>query len=223
MSLLAQQRPLIEKYWELASQEIFDFKNGNAIVGAGVALPGQHAEGGQVHDRRPRSRARARPAGRTPGCWRPRRPHPNCAYMWMRYISTPKVQAEQAVNYGETPDNKLACPLHGQAAGGFVRGVPRQRAGQLLRVDRAVEDADRDLRQRQARTACRTRSGCPPGHRGQVVNADAADAAAGPPTTDGLRRSRPRSGAGRGRGPPCCSRRRWPGSSWSTWPRSWCC
>ena len=36
-------------------------------------------------------------------------PHPNCAYLWMRYISTPKVQAQQAVNYGETPDNKLAC------------------------------------------------------------------------------------------------------------------
>ena len=51
VSLLAEQRPLIEKYWGLASQEIFDFKNGNAIVGAGWPLPGQHAEGGQVHDR----------------------------------------------------------------------------------------------------------------------------------------------------------------------------
>jgi putative spermidine/putrescine transport system substrate-binding protein len=29
----------------------------------------------------------------------------------MRYISTPKVQAEQATSYGETPANKLACPL----------------------------------------------------------------------------------------------------------------
>jgi len=35
VSLLAGQRPLIEKYWALASQEIFDFKNGNAVVGAG--------------------------------------------------------------------------------------------------------------------------------------------------------------------------------------------
>ena len=34
--------------------------------------------------------------------------------MWMRYISTPKVQAEQAVDYGETPDNKLACPYMNQ-------------------------------------------------------------------------------------------------------------
>ena len=36
--------------------------------------------------------------------------HPNCAYMWLRYISSPKVQAQQAVSYGETPANKLACP-----------------------------------------------------------------------------------------------------------------
>ena len=38
-------------------------------------------------------------------------PHPNCAYMWMRYVSTPQVQAEQAVYYGETPANSLACSL----------------------------------------------------------------------------------------------------------------
>ncbi|HEY2265381.1 MAG TPA: extracellular solute-binding protein, partial [Streptosporangiaceae bacterium] len=35
VKLLAGQKPLIEKYWSLASQEIFDFKNGNAILGAG--------------------------------------------------------------------------------------------------------------------------------------------------------------------------------------------
>ena len=35
--------------------------------------------------------------------------HPNCAYLWMRYISAPRVQAQQAVSYGETPANRLAC------------------------------------------------------------------------------------------------------------------
>ena len=45
-------------------------------------------------------------------------PHPNCAYMWMRYISTPKVQAQQAVNYGETPDNSKACPLMDKISAG---------------------------------------------------------------------------------------------------------
>jgi putative spermidine/putrescine transport system substrate-binding protein len=38
-------------------------------------------------------------------------PHPNCAYKWMAYMSTPKIQAEDAISYGETPANTLACPL----------------------------------------------------------------------------------------------------------------
>ena len=117
VSLLAGQRPLIEKYWDLASQEIFDFKNGNAIVGAGwpyqvsalkadnftigAAIPSEGATGWA-------------------DTWMlaAKAPHPNCAYMWMQYISTPKVQAEQAVNYGETPDNKLACGYMDQIQAG---------------------------------------------------------------------------------------------------------
>ena len=36
--------------------------------------------------------------------------HPNCAYMWWNYISRPKVQAQQAVFWPETPVNSKACP-----------------------------------------------------------------------------------------------------------------
>jgi putative spermidine/putrescine transport system substrate-binding protein len=35
--------------------------------------------------------------------------HPNCAYKWWNYISSPSVQAQQANFYGETPVNKKAC------------------------------------------------------------------------------------------------------------------
>jgi putative spermidine/putrescine transport system substrate-binding protein len=35
--------------------------------------------------------------------------HPNCAYMWVAYVSTPKVQAQQALFFGETPVNTKAC------------------------------------------------------------------------------------------------------------------
>jgi putative spermidine/putrescine transport system substrate-binding protein len=38
-------------------------------------------------------------------------PDPNCAYKWMAYVSTPKIQAEEAVYFGETPANTLACPI----------------------------------------------------------------------------------------------------------------
>jgi putative spermidine/putrescine transport system substrate-binding protein len=108
VSLLAKQRPLIEKYWSLASQEIFDFKNGNATLGAGwpyqvSTLKAAHFP---IGDTIP-----AEGATGWADTWMlaAKAPHPNCAYMWMRYISTPKVQAQQAITYGETPDNKLAC------------------------------------------------------------------------------------------------------------------
>ncbi|MGD0593672.1 MAG: ABC transporter substrate-binding protein [Acidimicrobiales bacterium] len=108
VSLLAKEAPLVKKYWDLASQEISEFKNGDATVGAGwpyqvSALKGIHFPIGSVIPKE----------GATgwADTWMlaAKAPHPNCAYMWMRYISTPQVQAEQAVNYGETPDNSLAC------------------------------------------------------------------------------------------------------------------
>jgi len=108
VSLLASQKPLIEKYWSLASQEIFDFKNGNAIVGAGWPYQVSTLKADKF------SIGTVIPSEGATGwadTWMlaAKAPHPNCAYKWMQYISTPKVQAEQAVNYGETPDNKLAC------------------------------------------------------------------------------------------------------------------
>jgi putative spermidine/putrescine transport system substrate-binding protein len=108
VSLLASQRPLIEKYWTLASQEIFDFKNGNAVIGAGwpyqvSTLKADHFSIG--------SEVPSEGATGWADTWMlaAKAPHPDCAYKWMQYISTPKVQAEQAITYGETPDNKLAC------------------------------------------------------------------------------------------------------------------
>src|SRR5206468_7455446 len=37
-------------------------------------------------------------------------PHPNCAYLWMKYVTTPAVEAKQALVFGETPVNPKACP-----------------------------------------------------------------------------------------------------------------
>jgi putative spermidine/putrescine transport system substrate-binding protein len=38
-------------------------------------------------------------------------PHPNCAYMWMNWITTPSVQAQVAEWFGEAPANTKACAL----------------------------------------------------------------------------------------------------------------
>ena len=43
INLLKKQKPLIKKYWALASDEIDLFKNGDAVIGAVVAVPDEHA------------------------------------------------------------------------------------------------------------------------------------------------------------------------------------
>jgi putative spermidine/putrescine transport system substrate-binding protein len=106
--LLKEQRPLIKKYWALASDEIELFKNGDATIGA--AWPYQLST--LLADKAPVN-ALIPEEGATgwADTWMlsAHAPHPNCAYKWLDYITTPKIQAEQAVSYGETPVNKLAC------------------------------------------------------------------------------------------------------------------
>jgi putative spermidine/putrescine transport system substrate-binding protein len=108
VSLLRQQRPLIKKYWALASDEISLFKNGDAIIGA--SWPYQTntliAAKAPVKDLIPKEGATG-----WLDTWMmsAKAKHPNCALMWMAWAATPKVQAQQAVYFGETPVNKLAC------------------------------------------------------------------------------------------------------------------
>jgi putative spermidine/putrescine transport system substrate-binding protein len=115
IALLRTQKPLIKKYWALASDEIDLFKNGDAVIGA--SWPYQTntliAAKAPVKDLVPREGATG-----WLDTWMlsAKAKHPNCAYMWLKWISTPKVQAQQAVYFGETPVNKLACKFMGKAA-----------------------------------------------------------------------------------------------------------
>ena len=108
VALLKQQRQLINKYWALGSDEITLFKNNDVFVGA--AWPYQtgqlKASGAPVEETIPQEGATG--WGDT---WMlaTKAPHPNCAYLWTQYVSTAKVQAEQALFYGETPVNTKAC------------------------------------------------------------------------------------------------------------------
>jgi len=117
VNLLKTQHPLVKQYWSSAPAQISAFANGDVTVGTSwpyqvSTLTGQHFPIGAVIPKE----------GATgwADTWMlaAKAPHPNCAYMWMRYISTPKVQAEQAVSYGETPDNMLACGYMNQIAKG---------------------------------------------------------------------------------------------------------
>jgi putative spermidine/putrescine transport system substrate-binding protein len=108
VKLLKDQRPLIKAYWALASAEISLFQNGEVVVGA--AWPYQtiqlKAANAPVADTIPSEGATG--WGDT---WMlaTKAPHPNCAYLWTAYVSTAKVQALQALFFGETPVNTKAC------------------------------------------------------------------------------------------------------------------
>ena len=110
VALLKQEHPLVKKYWDLASQEISLFQSGTTVVGA--AWPYQtntlQANKAPVAETIPSEGATG-----WADTWMlaTKAPDPNCAYMWMKWVSTPTVQAQDAISFGETPGNKLACPI----------------------------------------------------------------------------------------------------------------
>jgi putative spermidine/putrescine transport system substrate-binding protein len=110
VSLLKDEHPLIKKYWDLASQEISLFQSGTTVLGA--AWPYQtntlQAAGAKVADTIPSEGATG-----WADTWMlaANAPDPNCAYKWMQWVTTPKVQAEEAVYFGETPANTQACSI----------------------------------------------------------------------------------------------------------------
>jgi putative spermidine/putrescine transport system substrate-binding protein len=110
VKLLKQEHPLVKKYWDLASQEISLFQSGSTVVGA--AWPYQTntlvAAGAKVADTIPSQGATG-----WADTWMlaSHAPDPNCAYKWMQWVTTAKVQAQEADYFGETPANTLACPI----------------------------------------------------------------------------------------------------------------
>jgi putative spermidine/putrescine transport system substrate-binding protein len=117
VALLKSQRPLVKKYWALASDQIDLFKNGGSTIGA--SWPYQYS---QLLGAKAKVATVIPKEGATGwlDTWMlsSKAKHPNCAYKWMQYISTPKVQALQGVTWGETPVNKKACPYMEKLAKG---------------------------------------------------------------------------------------------------------
>lgn len=154
VSLLRQQRLLLDRYWTYASDEIQDFRNGDAVVGSGwpyqvSALAAAKVPVAEVAPREGMTglvdswmiAAKAR--------------HPGCAYRWLRYVSRPQVQAELALAFGETPVNSKACPFmnrirkgscaafHADATRAYLRSIrfwktPLRRCGFGRRKDCAT-------------------------------------------------------------------------------------
>jgi putative spermidine/putrescine transport system substrate-binding protein len=108
VKLLKAQAGLIKKYWALASDEIQLFTSGDAVVGAAWPYQTNTLQASKV------AVADTIPAEGATGwadTWMisAKAQHPNCAYEWINWVTTPKVQAQQAIYFGETPANTLAC------------------------------------------------------------------------------------------------------------------
>lgn len=108
VSLLKQQRLIVKKYWELASDEISLFTTGDAVVGAAWPYQTNTLQAAKVPvvDMLPSEGVTG-----WADTWMisAKTPHPNCAYEWINWVTTPHVQAQQAIYFGETPANTLAC------------------------------------------------------------------------------------------------------------------
>jgi putative spermidine/putrescine transport system substrate-binding protein len=117
VDLLKKQRPLVKKYWATAGDEIDLFKNGSATLGA--SWPYQTntliAAKAPVKDLIPKEGATG-----WADTWMisSKAKHPNCAVQWIKWVSTPKVQAQQAIFFGETPANTKACKIMDQLSKG---------------------------------------------------------------------------------------------------------
>ena len=117
VSLLKKQRSLIKKYWTTEPDEIGLFKSGDAVIGA--TWPYQtlqlQAAKAPVKELIPKEGATG-----WADTWMlaKKAKHPNCAYLWMKYVTTPQVEAKQALVFGETPVNPKACSFMNKIAAG---------------------------------------------------------------------------------------------------------
>jgi putative spermidine/putrescine transport system substrate-binding protein len=109
---LEQQRPLVRKYWVLATDFESLFKSGDATLGAGWPL--------MTND--------LRKAGMNVGEVLPKEgvtgwsdswmlsakaKHPICAYKWMNYVTSPQTQAKVADVTAYSPANQKTCEVVG--------------------------------------------------------------------------------------------------------------
>ena len=106
--LLTAQNKNIGEYWSDYTKEVQAFKAGNSVLGTTWQVITNLAQA----DKAP-VEAILPSEGATgwSDTWMisSKAKHPNCAYLWMNHIISPKANAAVAEWFGEAPANKLAC------------------------------------------------------------------------------------------------------------------
>jgi putative spermidine/putrescine transport system substrate-binding protein len=108
VDLLKQQAGIVGEYWSDYTKEIQAFKSGSSVVGTTwqVIANLAQADKAPVQVTLPKE-------GSTgwSDTWMisSKAAHPNCMYMWMNHIISPKANAQVAEWFGEAPSNRLSC------------------------------------------------------------------------------------------------------------------
>jgi putative spermidine/putrescine transport system substrate-binding protein len=112
VDLLKQQNELIGEYWSDYTKQVQAFKAGNSVLGTTwqVIVNLTKTDGAPVEAILPSEGATG-----WSDTWMisAKSKHPNCAYLWMNHIISPKANAGVAEWFGEAPSNKLSCGLTG--------------------------------------------------------------------------------------------------------------
>jgi putative spermidine/putrescine transport system substrate-binding protein len=108
VGLLKQQRPLVSEYWSDYLKESQALKNGDAVVGTAwqVTVNLTKGEGAPLESAVPSEGATG-----WSDTWMvaAKSQHKTCAYKWLDYVVSPKVNAQVAEYFGEAPANTKAC------------------------------------------------------------------------------------------------------------------
>ena len=122
VKLLKRQKPNLKRFWLYPADEEMSFKNGDVWLGAG--WPYQTLQLQLKANHVPVKEIVPVPTTGWADTWMlaSKAPHPNCAYKWMKYVTTPQVEAKQAHVFGETPVNPKACPYMNKIKKGLCAG-----------------------------------------------------------------------------------------------------
>jgi putative spermidine/putrescine transport system substrate-binding protein len=110
VDLLKKQRPLVNGYWSDYLKESQSLTSGDTVLGAAWQVTVNVTKGDGVPLE---STVPSEGATGWSDTWMvaARSQHKDCAYLWMNYIISPKVNAQVAEYFGEAPANAKACAL----------------------------------------------------------------------------------------------------------------
>ncbi|GAA4627195.1 ABC transporter substrate-binding protein [Actinoallomurus vinaceus] len=108
VNLLKEQRKIVGEYWSDYTKTLQSFKSGDTVLGTTWQVIANQALAAKapVQTVLPKEGSTGWSDTWMVGA---KAQHPNCAYKWMDWIVSPKVNAQVAEYFGEAPSNSKAC------------------------------------------------------------------------------------------------------------------